>query len=206
MDAYDVAVIGAGGIGSSAANHLAAAGFATLLLDKGDVAGATSGRTSRLQYCGLSYFWNFRSILRALQQPGRSLESLELARRAMRDRSRFVRETPERLRPVTFYFPLHRDGGMPVWKVRAGFRVLEMLDPGGVPLDLTGVLLMAASSSRFTRERNVLTGGSVVVIWALVSRFALLVLTSRAIGLKDAPALTAAWIAPSVIRTPWCAS
>jgi glycerol-3-phosphate dehydrogenase len=134
MDEYDVAVIGAGGIGSSAANHLAAAGFSTILLDKGDIAGATSGRTSRLQYCGLSYFWNFRSTLNAVLHPAQSVESLELARRAMRDRTRFVRETPERVRPVTFYFPLHPDLGIPTWKIRAGFRALEMLDPGGVPL------------------------------------------------------------------------
>jgi glycerol-3-phosphate dehydrogenase len=133
-DVYDVAVIGAGGIGSSAANHLAAAGFSTILLDKGDIAGATSGRTSRLQYCGLSYFWNFRSTVHAVLHPAQSVESLELARRAMRDRSRFVRETPERVKPVTFYFPLHRDLGIPTWKIRAGFRMLEMLDPGGVPL------------------------------------------------------------------------
>ena len=134
MDLYDVVVIGAGGIGASAANHLAAAGFATILLDKGDIAGATSGRTSRLQYCGLSYFWNFRSILGALSSPADSWRSIELAQRAMRDRSRFVRETPERVRPVTFHFPLYTDAGMPVWKVRAGFRLLEMLDSGGVPL------------------------------------------------------------------------
>ncbi len=145
MDQYDVAVIGAGGIGSSAANHLAAGGFSTILLDKGDIAGATSGRTSRLQYCGLSYFWNFRSLLTAFSHPAQSLQSLELAQRAMRDRTRFVRTTPKRLRPVTFYFPLYRDGGMPVWKVRAGFKMLELLDPGGEPL---GLKLLSPSQVR----------------------------------------------------------
>ena len=69
MESYDVAVIGGGIIGCSAANHLTAAGFRTILLERGDIGGATSGRTSRLQYCGLSYFSRFRSVLGALAHP-----------------------------------------------------------------------------------------------------------------------------------------
>jgi glycerol-3-phosphate dehydrogenase len=145
MEQFDVAVIGAGAIGTSAANHLAAAGFSTILLDKGDIAGATSGRTSRLQYCGLSYFWRFRSLLAAAQDPAQSWESITLARQAMRDRSDFVRVTPERVRPVHFHFPLYRDGTIPVWKVRAGFSLLEWLDRGGVPL---GVQLITPAEAR----------------------------------------------------------
>jgi glycerol-3-phosphate dehydrogenase len=37
---------------------------------------------------------------------------------------------------VIFYIPLYKDGSVPVWKVRLGLRLLEMLDPGGVPLDI----------------------------------------------------------------------
>jgi glycerol-3-phosphate dehydrogenase len=136
VESYDVAVIGGGIIGCSAANHLTAAGFRTILMERGDIGGATSGRTSRLQYCGLSYFSRFRSVLGALAHPLESWESVELARRAMRDRSAFVRDTPERVHPITFYFPLHRDASEPLWKVRAGFALLERLDRGGVPLDI----------------------------------------------------------------------
>jgi len=135
MEAYDVAVIGGGIIGCSAANHLAAAGYRTILMEQLDLAGATSGRTSRLQYCGLSYFSRFRSVLDTLSRPGEAWEGVELARRAMRDRSGFVRQTPERVRPITFFFPLYRDGSIPLWQVRLGFSLLERLDPGGVPLD-----------------------------------------------------------------------
>jgi len=134
MEAFDVAVIGGGIIGCSAVNHLAAAGYRTILLEQGDIAGATSGRTSRLQYCGLSYFSRFRSLLDTLRRPGEAWEGVELARRAMRDRSGFVRQTPERVRPITFFFPLYRDGSIPLWQVRLGFSLLERLDPGGIPL------------------------------------------------------------------------
>jgi dimethylglycine dehydrogenase len=44
---YDVAVIGSGITGAAAANQLTADGFSTLLVERGDFAGATTGRTSR---------------------------------------------------------------------------------------------------------------------------------------------------------------
>ncbi len=134
MDSFDVAVIGGGIIGCSAVNHLTAAGYRTILLEQFDLAGATSGRTSRLQYCGLSYFSRFRSLLDTLRRPGEAWEGVELARRAMRDRSGFVRQTPERVRSITFFFPLYRDGSIPLWQVRLGFSLLERLDSGGVSL------------------------------------------------------------------------
>ena len=129
----------------SAANHLAAAGFSTVLFKRGDIGGATSGRTSRLQYCGLSYFSMFRSFLGALAHPVASFASIKLAQRAMRNRSEFVRTTPQRVRPVTFFFPLFCDGSIPRWKVRTGFALLERLDPGGVPI---GVELITAADAR----------------------------------------------------------
>lgn len=135
VSAFQVAVIGGGITGASAASYLAAAGFTTILLERGDFASGTSSRSSRLQHCGLTYFSPGRSLWNFLLNPRMALEHLELARRAMRDRSRFVRATPERLRPIRFHTPLYRRDGLSAWKARLGFRVLEALDPGGVPLD-----------------------------------------------------------------------
>ncbi len=135
LPSFQVAVIGGGITGTSAARHLAAAGFRTILLERGDFASGTSSRSSRLQHCGLTYFSPGRSIWNFLLQPRMAIEHLELARRAMRDRSRFVRASPERVRPLRFFTPLYRSDGIPPWKARLGFRLLEMLDPGGVPLD-----------------------------------------------------------------------
>ena len=50
---FDVAVIGAGVNGASAAQHLAAAGFTTLLVEQNDFASGSSSRSSRLLHCGL---------------------------------------------------------------------------------------------------------------------------------------------------------
>jgi glycerol-3-phosphate dehydrogenase len=45
---YDVVIVGAGVNGASAAQHLSAAGYSVLLIDKGDFASGSSNRSSRL--------------------------------------------------------------------------------------------------------------------------------------------------------------
>lgn len=139
MQAFDTVVVGGGIIGASAANHLATAGFSTILMERGDFAGATSGRSSRLQHCGLAYFSPGRSLANFLLNPRLAAQSLDHARRAMRDRSAFIRATPERVRPLTFFAPLYKDGSIPVWKAKLGLNLLERLDPHGVPLDIRHV-------------------------------------------------------------------
>lgn len=158
---FQVAVIGGGITGASAANYLAAAGFDTVLFERADFASGTSGRSSRLQHCGLTYFSPGRSLWNFLTKPRMALEHLELARRAMRDRSRFVRATPERVRPIKFHTPLYRNDGIPAWKARLGFRLLELLDPGGVPLDfelLSSQQALREPALRHLRDPHDLTG------------------------------------------------
>lgn len=136
MDGFDVAVVGGGITGASAANQLAQRGFSTILLERGDIGGATSGRTSRLQYCGLSYFSTMKSIGSIIKRPAEAAQSLTMARRAMTNRSEFVRSNPERVVPIKFYFPLYKEGEFPLWQVKAGLSLLERLDPGGIGLDI----------------------------------------------------------------------
>ncbi|MGB3876662.1 MAG: FAD-dependent oxidoreductase [Shinella zoogloeoides] len=158
---FDVAVIGGGITGASAANHLAAAGFSTVLLERADFAGGTSSRSSRLQHCGLTYFSPGRSIWNFLRNPRMAIEHMELARRAMRDRSGFVRATPARARAIGFYMPLYRREGIPLWKARLGFALLRALDPGGVPLDfkpMSAREIAAMPALSHLRDRQDLSG------------------------------------------------
>ncbi|CAM5762924.1 glycerol-3-phosphate dehydrogenase [Labrys miyagiensis] len=136
MDLFDVIVIGAGITGASAANHLTAAGYTTLLLDQGDFASGTTGRTSRLQYSGLAYLNALNPPTRLLRHPRQAFEAVALARRSMRDRSAFIRAVPERVRPVTFFLPIYRGDPVSVRRMAAGFALMERLDPGGVPLSV----------------------------------------------------------------------
>ena len=136
MDLFDVAVIGGGITGASSANHLVAAGYSTVLLEQGDFASGTTGRTSRLQYSGLSYLGALQPFSRLARNPRDAIEAVVLARRSMRDRSAFIRAVPERVRPVTFFLPIYRDGPVSVRSMMLGFRLMERLDPDGVPLSV----------------------------------------------------------------------
>ena len=161
MDLFDVAVIGGGITGASSANHLAAAGYATLLLEQGDFAGGTTGRTSRLQYSGLAYLGALNPIGRLVRHPLDGLAAVGLARRSMRDRSAFIRDVPERVRPVSFFLPIYRDGPVSLRQMVLGFGLMERLDPGGVPLSVKVVEPAAARRDprlRLLRDPDRLTG------------------------------------------------
>lgn len=145
VSAYDVVVIGGGIIGAGAGQHLAAAGYKTVLLERGDYGAATSSRTSRLQHCGLTYFsaanhsmWNFFS------RPAYVLECLELARRAMRERGDFVKTSPERVRKLEFVVPFNARSAISGPRARLAFGIMSLFDKG-VPLDLK---VMSASQAR----------------------------------------------------------
>lgn len=134
---YDAVVVGGGIIAAAAAQHLAAAGYRTLLAERGDYGSGTSSRTSRLQHCGLSYFSPAGNSLSAfLLNPRFALSCMELTRRAMRGRAEFVRSSPERVRPLEFVVPLTPENAVPAWKARLAFRLMSFFDSGAVPLDL----------------------------------------------------------------------
>lgn len=136
-EVFDTVVVGGGIIAAAAAQHLTAAGYRTLLAERGDYASGTSSRTSRLQHCGLSYFSPAgNSIAAFVLNPRFGLSCMELTRRAMRGRAEFVKTSPERVRPVTFVVPLTRENAIPVWKARLAFKMMEIFDAGAAPLDL----------------------------------------------------------------------
>src|SRR3954468_12707739 len=89
--AFDVAIIGAGINGSSAAQHLAAAGYRVLLAERGDFGSGSSSRSSRLLHCGLRYLAPGRSIFDFVIHPTRFFNALRMAQQGMQARSEFVR-------------------------------------------------------------------------------------------------------------------
>lgn len=141
---FDVAVIGGGINGSSAAQHLSAAGYDVLLVDKGDFASGSSSRSSRLLHCGLRYLAPGRSLFDFARHPGRLTIALRMARLAMQARAELVASVPSRTRAMKFAFPVYRDGIYRGWHLDMAFRVLKLLGPGGPPLDYRRISPQAA--------------------------------------------------------------
>lgn len=134
---YDTVVVGGGIIAAAAGQHLAAAGYRTLLAERDDYGAGTSSKTSRLQHCGLGYLSAASgSIADFLAHPRSAIECFSLMRRAMQGRAEFVRLAPERVKPVTFIIPLTPENAIPRWKAQVAFRLMTTSDGGAVPLNL----------------------------------------------------------------------
>lgn len=132
---FDVAVIGGGINGASAAQHLAAAGFDTLLVEQGDYASGASSRSTRLLHCGLRYLAPGASVWEFALHPSRLVTALRMARLAMQARRQFVQTASERTQSLRFHFPIWKGGVYQPWQVRLGMNVLASLAPKDVALE-----------------------------------------------------------------------
>lgn len=133
---FDVAIVGAGVNGASAARTLTAEGYSVLIVDKGDFATGSSGRSSGLLHCGLRYlepnptFWNF------VKRPDKLSVALSMARQAMRDRDEFVHAKPDSAVPYASHFPIYRQSHFKLWQLRIALWLLDFLaGRKAIPLD-----------------------------------------------------------------------
>jgi len=131
---FAVAVVGAGVNGASAAQHIAAAGYDVLLIDKGDFGAGSSSRSSRLLHCGLRYLAPGESMWDFFLRPRTLAIALRMARQAMQCRAQMVETAPERTQKAKFCFPVYAHGTYAPWQVLLAFRLLERLGPSSVPL------------------------------------------------------------------------
>jgi len=96
-ESFDLAIIGGGINGAAIARDAAMRGLNVALIERGDFAGATSSRSSKLIHGGLRY----------LPQG-----ELRLVRTALAERERLRRLTaPHLVKPLRFLFPLYRGRG-----------------------------------------------------------------------------------------------
>src|ERR1700752_5298515 len=130
----DLAVIGGGINGIGIARDAAGRGLSVLLLEQGDLAGATSSASTKLIHGGLRYleYYAFR-----------------LVRESLAEREGLWRAAPHIVGPMRFVLP-HHPGLRPRWMIRTGLflydhlggrkllpptRVLDLRrDPAGAPL------------------------------------------------------------------------
>jgi len=108
----DVLVIGGGIVGAWTALTSALRGHRTGLVEKGDFASGTSGKTSRLVHGGLRYLQKYR---------------IGIVRQAARERDILLRIAPDLVKPLTFLIPVYRGRGAKVWQLRIGLWLYDAL-------------------------------------------------------------------------------
>jgi glycerol-3-phosphate dehydrogenase len=103
---FDVLVIGAGAVGAATAWYATMAGARVAVVDRGDVAGATSAASSKLMHGGLRYL---------------AMGDVGLVREAHHERRIHARTVaPHLVRPLEFVVPVGPESPTPLWQVRAG--------------------------------------------------------------------------------------
>ncbi len=109
---HDVLIIGGGINGAGLARELALRGLQVALVDKGDYASGTSSASTKLIHGGLRYLENF---------------DLRLVFEACRERKVLQKIASHLVRPLRFYVPVYKGDKRPLWMVRAGMLLYDLL-------------------------------------------------------------------------------
>ena len=108
---FDLAVIGGGINGTGIARDAAGRGLKVLLVEQGDLAGATSSASTKLIHGGLRYLEHYE---------------FRLVREALSEREVLLQAAPHLVRPMRFVLP-HHAGLRPWWIIRTGLVLYDHL-------------------------------------------------------------------------------
>ncbi|MEO7599152.1 MAG: glycerol-3-phosphate dehydrogenase/oxidase [Opitutus sp.] len=114
-ETFDVLVVGGGIVGAGVARDAAQRGLTVALVDRHDFAFGTSSRSSRLLHGGLRY----------LEQG-----HIKLVREASREKTILRDIAPNLGEPLGFVFPAYRRNGRPLWQLKIGVRLYDLLCNG----------------------------------------------------------------------------
>ncbi|HET7132947.1 MAG TPA: FAD-dependent oxidoreductase, partial [Gammaproteobacteria bacterium] len=107
---FDLIVVGAGINGAAIAREAALSGLTVLLLDRGDLAGGTSGASSRLIHGGLRYL---------------EYAELGLVYESLAERERLLRTAPHLVEPLELFIPFYSRARRKPWQIRFGLTVYD---------------------------------------------------------------------------------
>ena len=110
-DIYDICIIGGGINGCGIARDAAGRGYKTLLLEKNDLASATSSKSTKLIHGGFRY----------LEQ-----NEIRLVRESLQERNHLIKIAPHIITPLTFILP-HEPYIRPYWLIRLGLFLYDVL-------------------------------------------------------------------------------
>ena len=111
----DILVVGGGIVGAGVARDAAMRGLRVGLVEQHDFAYGTSSRSSRLLHGGLRYLAQGR---------------LRLVYQASHEKRILHRIAPHLAEPLAFVFPTYRGSGWPLWKMRIGVKLYDLLCGG----------------------------------------------------------------------------
>jgi glycerol-3-phosphate dehydrogenase len=132
---FDVAIIGGGINGCSAAQHLAASGYKVLLVEKRDFASGATSRSGRILHCGLRFLAPQKSVSEFLFAPGTLLMKLRTARDMAIAQGELYNTIRAYLRPMDIALPIYKHAGYRGWHVDIGAALVRLMNRGRSPIN-----------------------------------------------------------------------
>ncbi len=108
----DLLVVGAGINGAAIAHLAAGAGARSALLEKGDFAGGTSSKSTKLLHGGIRYLENLE---------------FDLVQESLKERHIQWQAAPHLVKPLSFIIPVYRHDPRPLWMMKAGVWLYDFL-------------------------------------------------------------------------------
>ena len=109
---FNLLVIGGGINGAAIANLAAACGASVALIEKGDFAGGTSSKSTKLLHGGIRYLENFE---------------LDLVHESLKERFIQWQAAPHLVRPMPFVIPVYKNDARPLWMMKLGVWLYDLL-------------------------------------------------------------------------------
>src|SRR3989338_7928989 len=109
---YDLLISGGGINGAAIANIAADKGLKVILLEKGDFAGGTSSKSTKLVHGGLRYLENFE---------------FDLVREALKERYIQLQSVPHLVKSLPFVVPVYKTGRRSLWMMKIGVFLYDAL-------------------------------------------------------------------------------
>jgi glycerol-3-phosphate dehydrogenase len=112
VSAYDVVVVGGGIVGLAVARLAARNGLSAVVVERSDLASGASGASSHMLHGGLRYLEHGH---------------FSLVREALHERTLVLRMAPGLAHPARFLAPSYRGDRRPLWMLRIGLGVYDLL-------------------------------------------------------------------------------
>ncbi|MBI1821270.1 MAG: glycerol-3-phosphate dehydrogenase [Nitrospirae bacterium] len=109
---FDLIIFGGGSLGAGIARDGAMRGLSVLLIEQKDFGWGTSSRTSKIIHGGIRYL---------------EYGDLGLVFEALRERFILEKIASHLVHPLPFLIPVYKEGPRPLWKIRAGLFIYDVL-------------------------------------------------------------------------------
>lgn len=109
---YKTVIVGGGIVGAGIFRDLVMNGVETLIVDAGDFSSQTSERSSKMLHGGIRYLENM---------------DFPLVFEALHEKNLWLKLTPHLAKEVPFYLPVYKDSKRPLWMIRIGLYLYDLL-------------------------------------------------------------------------------